>query len=170
MVDRYITSYSKGRKTLGLRSFVANYSQAFMRPLVRRYMAKEAMRFILTISLLFLAGCANLKYEPEDSLVKIEVQKLVPTEDCSGKGIRAYSVKGSNKRHLLDKEIFYVSPGNWEIAYYPTYEELIDGVCEEMEMLIIHGEYTISYEFKQGFSYFIYLNKEREAGIKQNAI
>ena len=133
-------------------------------------MAKEAMRFILTISLLFLAGCANLKYQPEDGLVKIEVQKLVPTEDCSGKGIRAYSVKGSNKRHLLDKEIFYVSPGNWEIAYYPTYEELQNGMCEEMERLIIHGEYTISHEFKQGFSYFIYLNKEREAGIKQNAI
>lgn len=33
----HITSYSKGRKTLGLRSFVANFSQAFMRPLVRRY-------------------------------------------------------------------------------------------------------------------------------------
>jgi hypothetical protein len=32
-----LTSYSKGRKTLGLRSFVANFSQAFMRSLVRRY-------------------------------------------------------------------------------------------------------------------------------------
>ena len=71
---------------------------------------------------------------------------------------------------MLEKEIFYVSPGNWEIAYYPTYEELQNDMCEEMERLIIHGEYTISYEFKQGFSYFIYLNKEREAGIKQSAI
>ncbi|CCU72470.1 hypothetical protein TOL_2061 [Thalassolituus oleivorans MIL-1] len=32
----HLTSYSKGRKTLGLRSSVANFSQAFMRPLVRR--------------------------------------------------------------------------------------------------------------------------------------
>lgn len=133
-------------------------------------MAKEAMRFILTISLLFLAGCANLQYLPEDGLVKIVTQKLVPTEDCSGQGIRAYSAKASEKRHLLDNEIFYVSPGKWEIAYYPTYEELKNGICEEMEMLIIHGEFTISHEFKQGFSYFIYLNKEREVGIKQNAI
>jgi hypothetical protein len=36
--NQHITSYSKGRKTLGLRSFVANFSQAFKRPLVRRYM------------------------------------------------------------------------------------------------------------------------------------
>ncbi|MCH1923308.1 hypothetical protein L9G74_03045 [Shewanella sp. C32] len=128
------------------------------------------MRLIVTISLIFLAGCADLKYQPEEGLVKIEVQKLVNTENCSGKGIRAYSAKSSNKRYLLDNEIFYVSPGNWEITYYPTYEELQKGVCEEMEMLIIHGEYTISHEFKQGFSYFIYLNKERDAGIKENAI
>ncbi|ACJ27983.1 hypothetical protein swp_1187 [Shewanella piezotolerans WP3] len=31
-----LTSYSKGRKTLGVHTFVANFSQAFMRPLVRR--------------------------------------------------------------------------------------------------------------------------------------
>ena len=36
-VNSLVTSYSKGRKTLGLRSFVANFSQAFMRPLVRRW-------------------------------------------------------------------------------------------------------------------------------------
>lgn len=133
-------------------------------------MAKEAMRFPLSISLLFLAGCANLKYEPEDGLVKIEVQKLVPTEDCSGKGIHAYSVKGSDKSYLLNKVVFYVSSGVWEIAYYPTYEELHNGMCKEMERLIIHGEYTISHEFKQGFNYFIYLNNTLEAGIKQSAI
>lgn len=128
------------------------------------------MRFILTISLLYLVGCASLKYQPEDGLVKIAVQKLIPTENCIGKGIRAYSIKGSSKRHLLDKDIFYVSPGNWEIAYYPTYEELQNGTCEEMERLIIHGEYTVFHEFKQGFSYFIYLNNKREADIKQHAI
>ena len=29
--------FNKGRKTLGLRSFVANFSQAFMRPILRRW-------------------------------------------------------------------------------------------------------------------------------------
>lgn len=128
------------------------------------------MRFILIISLLFLSGCANIKYEPEDGLVKIEVQKLVPTKDCSGRGIRAYSARSSGKRNLLDREIFYVPLGNWEIAYYPTYEELHNGTCEEVERLRLKSEYTVSLELKQGFSYFIYLNNKLEASIEQNAI
>jgi len=133
-------------------------------------MAKDMYRALALFIAILLTGCANLKYQPELGLVKIEVQKLVPTEDCGGKGIHAYSARGSNKRHLLEKEVFYVSPGNWEIAYYPTYEELQNGLCEEMERLIIHGEYTISHEFKHGFTYFIYLNNELEAGIQQDAI
>tara|TARA_Y100000296_G_scaffold82513_1_gene111787 strand:+ start:495 stop:926 length:432 start_codon:yes stop_codon:yes gene_type:complete len=140
------------------------------RPLVGSYMAKDMYRALALFIAILLTGCAYLKYQPESGLVKIQVQKLVPTEDCSGKGIRAYSARGANKHHLLKKEVFYVSPGNWEISYYPTYEELKNGVCEEMERLIIHGEYTISHEFKHGFNYFIYLNNELEAGIKQNAI
>lgn len=135
-----------------------------------RYMAKDMYRVLVLFLAISLSSCSSLKYQSEDGLIKVEVQKLVATEGCDGKGIHAYSAKGSNKRHLLDKEVFYVSPGKWEIAYYPTYEELQNGVCEEVERRIIHGEYTISYEFKQGFSYFIYLNNELEAGVKQNAI
>ena len=122
--------------------------------------------FIATL----LTGCASLKYQPESGLVKIKVQKLVSTEGCDGKGILAYSAKGSNKRHVLEKEVFYVSPGNWEISYYPTFEKLQSGVCEEIFKLIIHGEYTISHDFKHGFTYFIYLKNELEIGIEQNAI
>lgn len=133
-------------------------------------MAMDMYRVLFVFFVVSLAGCSNLKYQPESGLVKVEIQKLVPTEGCDGRGIRAYSAKGTNKRRLLEQEVFYVSPGNWEIAYYPTYEELQNGICEEMERLIIHGEYTISHEFKQGFSYFIYLNNELEAGIKQSAI
>jgi hypothetical protein len=130
-------------------------------------MAKSMYRTLAFLITVLLIGCTNLQYEPELGLVKVEIQKLAPTQSCDGKGIRAYYAKGSNKRHLLNKEIFYVSPGKWEIAYYPTYEVSENYKCEEIERLIIHGEYTISHEFKQGFNYFIYLNKDFEAAIKK---
>jgi hypothetical protein len=129
-------------------------------------MAKVIYRALVLFIVILLASCATLKYQPENRLVKVEVQKLVPTENCGGKGIRAYSAKGLNKFYLLEKSVFYLSPGNWEIAYYPAYEELQNGICEEMERLLVHGEYTISHEFEPSFTYFIHLNNELVASIK----
>ena len=52
----HLTSYSKGRKTLGLCSFVANFSQAFMRPLVRRYTPLKVSSALLLLVLSFYAS------------------------------------------------------------------------------------------------------------------
>ncbi|GAA74326.1 hypothetical protein P20480_0786 [Pseudoalteromonas sp. BSi20480] len=42
---RNITSQLwQGRKTHGLRSFVAKYSHAFVRPILERYVAKESLQ------------------------------------------------------------------------------------------------------------------------------
>jgi outer membrane lipoprotein-sorting protein len=133
-------------------------------------MAKEAMRFILTISLMFLAGCATMQTEPSADLVKVEVQKLVNTAECSGKGVRVYSVKSSNKRFRVKENVFYLSPGKWDIAYIPEMEDLENGVCEELEGIVIHGEFIIKQDFELNKSYFIFLNDSFRASISENAI
>jgi len=58
-----LTSYSKGRKTLGLRSFVTNFNQAFMRLLVRRYISIRVMsRFKAYLIVILLMIPAGLDY------------------------------------------------------------------------------------------------------------
>ena len=71
-----------------------------------------------------------MQTEPSADLVKVEVQELVNTAECSGKGIRVYSVKSSNKRFRVEENVFYLSPGQWDIAYIPEMEDLENGVCD----------------------------------------
>ena len=107
---------------------------------------------------------------PSDDLVKLEVQKLVNTGDCSGKGIRVYSVKSSSKRFRVEANTIYLSPGKWDIAYIPEMEDLENGVCEELEGIVIHGEFIISQDFELNKSYYIFLNDSFRASIRANAI
>ncbi|WP_143323543.1 hypothetical protein [Cognaticolwellia aestuarii] len=128
------------------------------------------MRFIHTILFIFLAGCSTMQTEPSTDLIKVEVQELVNTAECSGKGIRVYSVKSSNKRFRVEENVFYLTPGQWDIAYIPEMEDLENGVCEELEGIVIHGEFIIRQDFELNKSYYIFLNDSFRASISANAI
>jgi len=43
--------------------------------------------------------------------------------------------------------VAHLISGDWKTAYYPAHEEFQNGICEEVERLLVHGEYTLYNEF-----------------------
>lgn len=121
--------------------------------------------FIIFGVSLFLFGCASLESTPKEGLVEVEIQQLERTDTCTGKGLKAYSAFNGAKRFRVNASKVYISPGTWHFYYFPNYESGIPSNCQEMEEMIIHGEFSVSGEFEKGKKYFLKLNKENLAEI-----
>jgi hypothetical protein len=120
---------------------------------------------LLTIFLvqLFLFGCASLENNPQEGLIEVEIQQLEKTNSCTGKGVKAYSAFNGTKHFRVNTNKVYVTPGTWHFYYFPNYESGVPPNCEEMEEMILHGEFSVSSELEEGKKYFLKLNKENLA-------
>ena len=110
-----------------------------------------------------MTGCVSFSNSHEKGLIEIELENLVETDECTGKGVEAYSARRLNRSFSIKTNKIYLSPGKWTIVYFPSYEAIEQGSCQVLEEIIIHGEFTISEKFKKGYKYKLKLNDEKVA-------
>jgi hypothetical protein len=122
--------------------------------------------FALSVVIVFLFGCASLENHPKEGLVEVKIQQLEKTNTCTGKGVKAYSAFKGREYFPVKVNTVYVSPGTWSFSYFPHYESGTPENCEEIEEIIIHGEFSVSGKLKKGKKYLLKLNAENQAEFK----
>lgn len=122
--------------------------------------------FAISVAGLFLFGCSSLESYPKEGLVEVKIQQFEKTNTCTGKGVKAYSAFKSGKYFPVKTNTVYLSPGTWSFSYFPHYETGTPESCEEVEEIIIHGEFSISGKLKKGKNYLLMLNSENQAEFK----
>ena len=122
--------------------------------------------FAISVFSLFLFGCASLENFPREGLIEVNIQQLNKTNECTGKGVKAYSASKGRKYFSVKANTVYVSPGIWSFFYFPHYESGTPEKCEEVEEIIIHGEFSVSGKLKKGHKYLLKLNSQNQAEFK----
>ncbi len=125
------------------------------------------MKYLLIISFLLISSCVSFEESPCKGLIQVNIQKVEPTSDCSGKGVKAYSARRLGREHTIKKGVVFLSPGKWVFAYFPSYEIIDGGRCLVMDEILTHGEFTLEANINPGNKYFLKLNNEKEAYIEQ---
>ena len=119
--------------------------------------------FAILVAGLFLCGCASLEHYPKEGLVEVKIQQLEKTNTCTGKGVKAYATFKNGRYFPVKVNTVYLSPGSWSFSYFPHYESGTPEKCEEIEEIIIHGEFSVSGKLKKGKKYLLKLNSENQA-------